>query len=109
MLDKFNVVATGPTDKAQVKGTWSTIYDQAFRVELENGMRFTANFRYNVIPDISKDPLADGSSKFEGTGTGDYASFTSKCNESMVGFVQHVGGDKGSSMKNHQSQCFYGK
>ena len=72
-------------------------------------MRFTANFRYNVIPDISKDPLADGSMKFEGTQTGDYASFNSKCNESMVGFVQHVGGDKGSTMKNHHSQCFYGK
>ena len=27
----------------------------------------------------------------------------------MVGFVQHVGGDQGSTMKRHHSQCFYGK
>lgn len=72
-------------------------------------MRFIANFRYNVLADLSKDPLADGSSKFEGTQTGDYASFNSKCNESMVGFVQHVHGDKGSSMKNHHVQCFFAK
>jgi hypothetical protein len=109
MLDKFQVVAQGPGGKEQIKGTWSTIYDQAFRVELDNGMRFTANFRYNIIPDLSKDPLADGAAKFEGTQTGDYASFNSKCTESMVGFVQKVHGDQGSSMKTHHSQCFYAK
>lgn len=60
-------MATTPDGKGQIKGTWSTIYDQAFRVELENGMRFSANFRYNIIPELSKNPLVDGSQKFEGT------------------------------------------
>ena len=79
------------------------------RVELENGMRFITNFRYNIKPSISKDPLADGSSTFEGTQTGDYASFNSVCSETMVGFVQQVHGASGSSMKSHKAQCFYGK
>jgi len=43
-----------------VSGTWSTIYDQAFRVELENGQRFISNFRYNIKDTISEDPLEDG-------------------------------------------------
>jgi hypothetical protein len=48
-----------------IPGKWTSIYDQAMNVELDNGMRFIANFRYNVIPDLSKDPLADGSDKFD--------------------------------------------
>jgi hypothetical protein len=107
MLDHFQALATAPDGKSTFKGTWSTIYDQAFRVELENGMRFAANFKYNIIPELSKDPLADGGNKFEGTQTGDYNSFNSECNKSMVGFVQQVGGDKLSSMKTHHTQCFY--
>jgi hypothetical protein len=47
-------------DKAKtVKGKWSTIYDQALKVELENGQRFITNFRYNVKPSVSTDPLTD--------------------------------------------------
>jgi len=95
-------------EQSVVQGTWSTIYDQAFRVELENGMRFITNFRYNIKPEISQDPFKDGASTFEGTQTGDYASFNSNCSETMVGFVQQVHGN-GSSMKNHKAQCFYGK
>jgi len=33
-----------------VSGTWSTIYDQSFKIELENGLRFLANFKYSVKP-----------------------------------------------------------
>ena len=96
-------------ESSPVSGTWSTIYDQAMRVELENGIRFITNFRYNIKPSISKDPVADGSATFEGTQTGDYASFNSNCSETMVGFVQQVHGGSGSSMKTHKAQCFYGK
>ena len=39
-------------------GTWSTIYDQSLRVLLDDGTRFTTNFRYNVKPDITKNSLA---------------------------------------------------
>ena len=95
-------------EQSAVQGTWSTIYDQAFRVELDNGMRFITNFRYNVKPSLSENPVADGSNQFEGTKTGDYASFNSDCGSTMVGFVQTVHGN-GSSMKAHKAQCFYGK
>jgi Cathepsin C exclusion domain len=34
-----------------IPGKWTMIYDQAFDVELENGMRFLNNFRYNLNPE----------------------------------------------------------
>lgn len=37
-------------------GKWTSIYDQAFNIELDNGMRFIANFRYNLKPELAKDP-----------------------------------------------------
>lgn len=77
------------------------------RVELDNGLRFITNFRYNVKPNLSQDPVADGSAKFEGTKTGDYAAFDSDCTQTMVGFVQQAGGP--GTMKQHPVQCFYGK
>ena len=75
------------------------------RVELDNGTRFITNFRYNIKPKLSQDPLADGASAFAGTKTGDYASFDSDCSKTMVGFVQQVHGN--GSMKAHNVQCFY--
>ena len=99
--------APGKCDGEQVGGTWSTIYDQAFRVELSNGQRFSSNFRYNIKSTISDNPLEDGAARFSGIGTGDYINFDSKCNESMVGFVQTVHGS--GTMKAHNSQCFYAK
>ena len=83
-------------------GTWSTVYDQAIRVELEDGTRFVSNLRYNLKPSISGDPLADGAAAFEGIGTGDYKDFDSDCSKTMVGFVQKKGGD-GSTMKKHHA------
>lgn len=77
------------------------------RVELNNGQRFVTNFRYNIKPSISENPNADGASRFQGIGAGDYINFDSKCNESMVGFVQQQHGN--GSMKQHHGQCFYAK
>ena len=37
-------------------GKWTSIYDQAFNIELDNGMRFIANFRYNLKPELANDP-----------------------------------------------------
>ena len=51
--------------------------------------------------------MADGATRFSGIGAGDYINFDSKCNESMVGFVQQVHGN--GSMKQHHGQCFYAK
>ena len=58
------------------------------RVELDNGVRFITNFRYNVKPSISSDPVTDGGSSFADLKTSSYDSFDSDCGATMVGFVQ---------------------
>lgn len=59
------------------------------RVELDDGTRFITNFRYDVKPELSVDAIGEGYDHFaQGFGTGDYASFDSVCNKTMVGFVQ---------------------
>jgi len=57
------------------------------KIELENGLRFLANFRYSLKSDISKNVLAEEESKFEDLKTGDYGKFNSECDQTMVGFV----------------------
>ena len=105
LLDGYKATATTPT--GDVNGTWSTVYDQAMRVELDNGVRFLTNFRYNLKPDVSKDPVAEGAAAFSSIKTSDYDTFESKCNESMVGFVQKVHGE--GDYHKHHAQCFYAK
>jgi len=57
-------------------------------------MRFIANFRYDIKPEISKDPFSDASNKgigkFAAMETGDYEKFNSECTSTMVGFVQNI-------------------
>ena len=57
------------------------IYDQAFIVELENGLRFLSNFRYNIKPTITKDPFTeatkDGITRFATIESGDQDKFDS--------------------------------
>lgn len=73
------------------KGKWTSIYDQAMNIELENGQRLIANFRYDIKPTISKDPFVDvrdrGIIGFSTIESGDYDKFDSKCDQTMVGFV----------------------
>jgi len=47
----------GKCATSEINGKWTSIYDQAFNIELDNGMRFIANFRYNIKPDVTKDPF----------------------------------------------------
>ena len=88
------------------------IYDQAFSLEFENGQRFMTNFRYNLKPTISKDPFSEagknGIVKFAAFESGDYDKFDSKCDETMVGFVQEISSITGkqNTMSQHQAQCF---
>lgn len=43
-----------------VEGTWLNYYDQALHVEIpDKNLRFTANFRYNILPNITTDPQSD--------------------------------------------------
>jgi hypothetical protein len=73
-----------------MNGTWSSIYDQAMRVQLDDGTRFITNFRYNVKGDLSVDAVGEGYEHFAqgGFGANDYSSFDSECGKTMVGFVQ---------------------
>jgi hypothetical protein len=64
VMDNYKVEAVlckdgGKCSTEMIKGHWTAIYDQAINIELDNGMRFLANFRYDIKPEISKDPLAD--------------------------------------------------
>jgi hypothetical protein len=94
-MDKFEVEAIfckdgGPCATEHIAGKWSPIYDQSFSVMLENGMRFLANFKYTIKPEISKNPIEDGAIKFKDVKTGDYGKFDSQCDQTMVGFVQTI-------------------
>ncbi len=62
-----------------IKGKWTTIYDQALKLELDNGLRFLTNFRYNAKPALSKDPLNDQLLAYANIHSGDYGSFISDC------------------------------
>ena len=42
-----------------IAGKWTAIYDQTINVELDNGIRFVANLRYDLKETISADPLKD--------------------------------------------------
>ena len=59
-MDQYKVEAkkcgaqTGKcSDAKKISGRWSPIYSQAMMVELDNGMRFITNFRYNLKDGIS--------------------------------------------------------
>lgn len=92
-------------------GQWSTIYDQSFKVELDNGLRFLANFKYTVKPEISQDPTQDGADEFSTLKTGDYSKFDTQCDKTMIGFVQTMpkkSSEKGT-MSSHKTTCFWGE
>jgi hypothetical protein len=81
----------GECEKTILKGKWTNIYDQAFNVELENGIRFIANFKYSIKNKLSADPVKQaktgGLDSFGAIGSDDYDKFDSVCNQTMVGFV----------------------
>ena len=62
-----------------VKGHWSNVYDQAIKVDLENGLRFLANYKYSVKKELSKNPLKDSATSFSKLEDGDYDKFDSNC------------------------------
>lgn len=49
----------GQCDKKVINGKWTAIYDQALNIELDNGMRFVANLRYNIKNSITEDPYKE--------------------------------------------------
>ena len=82
-------------------------YDQAFKVELNNGLRFITNYRYSVKEYVSSDPLKDKAlAQNTELDTDDYDKFNSQCDRTMIGFVQNKEG--GGSFSKHHIECFYG-
>lgn len=45
---------------SEVQGKWLGFYDQAFKVELDNGLRFLTNWRYSVKEYVTSEPLKIG-------------------------------------------------
>lgn len=105
MLDGYKATAKfckdGKTcEHAEIQGKWTPVYAQSLVVELDNGLRFITNFRYNH-------KKAQSAAQVEGSGEKPSA----QCNQTMVGIVQHIPGANGSSadgMRNFSAQCFYG-
>lgn len=81
-------------DKQVINGKWTAIYDQALNIELDNGMRFIANLRYNIKNSITEDPYKEAKEKgvdqWSQIETGDYDKFDSECTQTMVGFIHNL-------------------
>jgi hypothetical protein len=79
-------------------------------VHLENGLRFVANFKYEVRTNITKDPRHDFKhlkSIVKDTEDSAKFNFDSLCDQTMIGFVQDM--SKTGEMDKHHITCFYGK
>ena len=118
-MDQYKVEAkcTGCDSGAgtSVNGKWSPVYAQGMMVELDNGLRFVTNFRYNLKDSISKDPATEKDvtalATIKSLKSDSVSSFDSKCSETMIGQVMQSPNAEGyvaDSMKNFRVQCFYG-
>lgn len=92
------------------RGSWLNIYDQMLVVTLENGMRFSANFKYTLRGNITKNVephMIEGKLKDkvhpEMTALNFYKSV---CNQTMIGFIQDTSKPHGS-LEEHPIQCFW--
>ena len=91
---------------ASINGTWMPFYDQALKVELDNGQRFITNYRYALKEYVSSDPLEQGAKNIKDVEVDDYDKFYSQCDRTMVGFIQNK--QVKSSLADHHVECFYG-
>ena len=71
----------------KVNGYWNSFYDQAFKVELENGKRFLANWRYSLKEYVQAAPMKNGAKSISDVQIDDYDKFYSECDRSMIGFI----------------------
>jgi hypothetical protein len=103
-----NVCNNGKCDGAPISGSWFAFYDQAFKVDLETGLRFIANYKYAIKEYVTSDALSQGAKEIKkhGVETDDYDKFYSQCDHTMVGFVQDK--KNPTSMSEHHIECFYG-
>ena len=67
LMDQYKVEAVKCSPECTsevVTGSWSPIYTQLLHVQLDNGMRFISNFRYNLKEEVSPNPLEEDYHKF---------------------------------------------
>ena len=78
-------------NKEKLKGDWQNYYDQAIQVNLDTGISFLANFKYELKSNYSKDlPKLNKTNlaKMEAFLKKEQKNaFDSVCNSTMVGFV----------------------
>ena len=79
-------------------------------VHLDNNLRFVANFKYQLKPNVTTDPVhskvnfdklitdIDEETKWQ---------FDSNCGQTMIGFVQNL--NNTHTMAQHEVICFYGE
>lgn len=115
LMDNYKVEAVKCSPECSsdvISGKWSPIYTQLMTIELDNGMRFITNFRYNLKDEISPDPTKDDIEKFKSlivkAGHASFPFFDFKCDETMIGYIQMYKDDTTDGMKNFRTQCFYG-
>ena len=81
-------------------------------VELENNLRFTANFKYTIKSNITSNPSADYKKvdklfrKLDQDGSPPKFHFDSHCDQTMIGFLHNT--SEPSSFEKHPVTCFYG-
>ena len=89
----------------KVNGLWNSFYDQAMKVELENGKRFLANWRYSLKEYVQSEPFRTGARGISDVQIDDYDKFYSQCDRTMIGFIQDM--STPSTMTDHNVACFY--
>jgi hypothetical protein len=82
----------------EATGQWVAFYDQAMKIDLDDGQRLIANYRYSLKEYVNGDPLKAGAKALAGVETDDYDKFYSQCDRTMAGFIMN----KGSTMTNHK-------
>ena len=102
----------GDLDKCareRTMGKWLAYYDQALLVELDNGLRFFANFKYQLKPNVTSDPTKTDVKKMaklvQEVDDTAKAQFDSVCNQTMVGFVFNT--SQPGTLQKHPVTCFY--
>lgn len=92
-------------DDSKIKGSWQTYYDQSLMIQLENNLRFVANFRYELKANITAEPSKVANMQTVYPNIQEKYNYKSVCNQTMIGFMQNL--NTSGTMYEHQLTCFY--
>ena len=78
-------------------------------VDLENSLKFHANFKYELLPKVTMNPTKDYNklAKIVVDASKSKPLFQSVCDQTMIGHVHNM--SEQSSMAEHKVECFYAK